>query len=473
MSRRGSEIALAVLFLFAILVLAGLAKAKDRDGGYDLYLVAVGSSFYAEAQQPDEKAFSRIFGGNKSARFVATRLHGAGAKYGVLLTSAREKFITVQDIYSAIDHVTAQIKRDGSERPLFLFYFAGHGISEGVGWHQFLVPGNFLYRGSLVGLNVEALGSATLSASALVNKLDDAQFRYIAILDACYEGDEAKFESPVLEGPAVDSLRSVANILRFMNEFRHQSPVLFSTPPGSVVSTVEDPTASSPEQIAPSARRITLALDTAAGGGNPMTVSEFINLMKSRQLDTQTLPAVTNAEPAEDWRLQFLTWQREGRIVKEMQGSATRGEVCCEQAPIATNDTQTDRVAGRVTIRPEDSDYISQGYGFDFQGDLAVNSTGSGTISAKFEQNGEEWELQFSTPDDTPFAVNPTRTRSGFRLVGPVSRRCRFQLVRVHAMRSRVRSKFARSSAVMVAGPHSLPILNKNAIISGTNCEGL
>jgi hypothetical protein len=47
---------------------------------------------------------------------------------------------------------------------LFLFYFAGHGISEGVGWNLFMVPGTFLYSGDLADRDIESIAALSMIA---------------------------------------------------------------------------------------------------------------------------------------------------------------------------------------------------------------------------------------------------------------------------------------------------------------------
>jgi hypothetical protein len=81
-----------------------------------------------------------------------------------------------------------------STDPFFVFYLAGHGISDGIAWNHFSVPGAFLYRGALPDLEVDALAEKTLYASALADELDKTKVPYLLILDTCYQGNPASFE---------------------------------------------------------------------------------------------------------------------------------------------------------------------------------------------------------------------------------------------------------------------------------------
>ena len=49
-----------------------------------------------------------------------------------------------------------------------------------------------------------------------------------------------------------------------MNEFHQSSPVLFSTPPGTVIATVDDPVDPGSDPVAPLARRMMILFDKIA-----------------------------------------------------------------------------------------------------------------------------------------------------------------------------------------------------------------
>ena len=149
------------------------------------------------AGEPTDSSTHRlqhIYGANKSAKAIAARLLAGGAKYGVLLTSGEGHLVSAGDVTRAISLVEAKIRADKAQNPLLLFYFAGHGISEGVGWNLFMVPGTFLYTGDLAGHDMESIAASTLPAAKLVDQLGHTGVRYVAVLDTCYEGKAANID---------------------------------------------------------------------------------------------------------------------------------------------------------------------------------------------------------------------------------------------------------------------------------------
>ncbi len=323
----GSWLRAAAAMLVAVLVAAvEVAQAAEH---FDLYFLSVGSTFYATPAAPDQQAFARLRGANKSARVVAQHFQRAGARFGVLLASNERQLLSLRDIESALDRVKAAIRTNKPPSPFILFYFAGHGISEGVGWNHFSMPGTFLYRGKLSAIDPEALSKRTLHAAALADKLDRLKVPYMIILDTCYEGDLANFQSPILTGPAIESLRNVAAILRFTNEFHQNNPVLFSTAPGTVVPTAPDPVAPQSDPVAPLARRMMIVFDAASKDGGDLSLAQFVRRMTSPDLDRETKPAVTHAEPAAQWNRSLFFPAAVPAGFETRSGTAAAGEVCC------------------------------------------------------------------------------------------------------------------------------------------------
>jgi hypothetical protein len=169
-----------VFVLIAHLLTLSPARAV---GSFSVYFVAVGSSDYGQPADTVTHGLEHIYGANKSAKAVSARLVGGGAKYGVLLTSADGHLVSASDVAHAISLVAEKITADRPPRPLLVFYFAGHGISEGVGWNLFLVPGTFLYAGDLADHDIESIAAATLPASKLVDQLNQTGVHYLAVLD--------------------------------------------------------------------------------------------------------------------------------------------------------------------------------------------------------------------------------------------------------------------------------------------------
>jgi Caspase domain len=327
MRGRFSFRAIAAMIIATLSAPARIAQAADH---FDVYFVTVGSTYYATSATPDQHGFAQLRGANKSARAMAERFQRAGARFGVVLTSEDGRFISLPDIRSAIDRVTAAVRAEKPSLPLLLFYFAGHGISEGVGWNHFSVPGTFVYRGKLAQMNPESLSKKTLHAAALADRLDRLKLPYVVMLDTCYEGTPVDFQSPVLTAPAIESLRNVAAILRFTNEFHQSNPVLFSTAPGTLVPTAPDPTDPQSDPVAPLARRAMILLDATSKAGRDLTLASFTQQMGAVELDRQTTPAITHAQPVPQWRRSvFFSGSGAGKVETRV-GTAAAGEVCCD-----------------------------------------------------------------------------------------------------------------------------------------------
>jgi hypothetical protein len=103
---------------------------------------AIGSEHYLSSVAAGATRFPHIRGAVASARRISGLLARAGARFGVVLESDPKHLLREAEFWFALDRVTRAIWRSKAAHPLFVFTFAGHGISEGTAWNQFLVPGN-------------------------------------------------------------------------------------------------------------------------------------------------------------------------------------------------------------------------------------------------------------------------------------------------------------------------------------------
>jgi hypothetical protein len=285
------------LLLMAAVLLGGQSAAAER---FDVFALAIGSTDYAPASG-GQHAFPKIRGANKSARLVADRLLKGGAAYGLVLTSSDGHYISLADIQGAFSRVRQVLKDARPRNPLLVIYFAGHGVSEGVGWNHFSIPGTFVYRGALASFPLDDLAKTTLHAGSFADDIDQIKVPYLLVLDTCYEGTLASFESPVLTATATRNLADVATALRVMNEFHQTNPVLFSTAPGTIAKTVADPTDPAALPVAPLARRLLLIADPVLNDRRELTLDAFIRRMTAADLDSEARPAVTHAEASPLW----------------------------------------------------------------------------------------------------------------------------------------------------------------------------
>ncbi|WGI21704.1 hypothetical protein [Amylibacter sp. IMCC11727] len=132
--------------LCLVLWLPFAAHANNRPapavGPTQLYFLSVGIETYSV-----ESRLPHLYGAEQSARLVAESLMGAGAAFGILLTSDRvgsefEYVVTRQDIFDAIVDLKRRIRADKAPNPRVVIYMMGHGGGDPVAQANFLVPGD-------------------------------------------------------------------------------------------------------------------------------------------------------------------------------------------------------------------------------------------------------------------------------------------------------------------------------------------
>ena len=383
-------------------------SAEDR---FSVFFVAVGSEDYVSVDADALRDFPRIRGVNRSAKRIANILQAGGAEYGILLTSTPGAFVGVTDVMTALNDVIERVERSKSRNPLIIVYLAGHGISEGIGWHQFSVPGNLVieYK-DLNFLDIEALSKRAISPGNVSDLLEEAGLAHLVIVDTCYEGTAVSFETPVLSETAIQNLSATAAILRFMNEFRQTDPILFSTEPGTLVSTVVDPRSTGgTKSIAPLARRLTLIADQAAGQ-RTLSLRAVVQKMSDPSLDRLTRPAVTHAVPDAIWDRVLLGKISEvGGEIEFRVGTAIDSTLCCpvEEGSVDKDDgLSPTSFTGTLQIFGSADDFISAGQDVSLDpadSEFTVIADVPGKLSITIETSDTWWSIDVATPDGEPF----------------------------------------------------------------------
>jgi hypothetical protein len=380
------------------------AQAAPR---YQVYFVAVGSGWYATPSERDLHGFDRIRGANRSAQNVAGGLASGGASYGILLTADDQNFVTVTDIEKAVRAVASRISAEKPANPLFVFYIASHGLSEGIAWSHFSIPGDFVYRGDPNHLDIEELSNSTLYAGSLVDQLEKLKIPFLVMLDSCRDGEEKHFSPSVLSPEATRNLNDVGAVLRVMNEFRDTYPVLFSAPPGESVQTVDDPLApGGPQTIGPLARRFSLATFGYLNSGTALSLATFLKEMTSANLDKATAPAVTHAGTPNGANALFLLKTSAPRPFTVVQGTGAQMRVCCPPAPAATPAPKASRAKGIMSFGGPAGEYISAGkrVALSAPGDkISITQQGPGDLQVAFVRGEAEYDANFSTGSDARF----------------------------------------------------------------------
>jgi hypothetical protein len=394
--------------IVAMLILGFSARcwAQQRPQ-FEVFFVAVGSSWYVTPIGVGVQGFSRIPGANKSAEIIGDSLLAGGAQYGIELTSDDQKFVTVADIYKAVRQVESRMTEAKPVRPLFVFYFAGHGMSEGIAWSHFSIPGDFAYRGDPTNLDIEGVGNSTLYAGDIIDELERLREPFLVMLDSCYDGKERQVESPLLTSVATNNLKDIGGILRALNEFRNSYPVLFSTVPGKSVVTVQNPSEPDSEvTIAPLARRFILSVRSTLDKGSPVSLGQFLADMMSPRLDSLTTAAVTHSPVPDDANALFLhpnAPSQPNRSIDRWLGTGNRMQICCRPASIFGHSKPaiSDHYTGKLTIAGEQGEYISSGHTLIFaspSNKVTVTQQGVGNLHIRFERGESEFDASFSTP---------------------------------------------------------------------------
>lgn len=189
----GMQLRLAVVSVLLASFLVTPAIAQQR---FQVFFLAVGNSQYIQPGTTGLHGFGGLSGANSSARTVADVLSRNGAVAGITLTSAGGRYVSKADFDSALAAVTTRMRGAGAAKPLLLVYFVGHGISEGIAWNHFSVPGNFVFGAPLDRLNIEELASHTIHAASVADELDKLKVPYVLLLDTCYEGQPAPSPRP-------------------------------------------------------------------------------------------------------------------------------------------------------------------------------------------------------------------------------------------------------------------------------------
>lgn len=298
---------LALLNVFLLLAAGWPGPGGEASPGqpgpscrFDIFYVAVGSAEYRSAPaggREEAAVFPNLDGADHSAKRVAGILNQLGAAEGITLVSDINRFVTRADVLSAAEEIArraAKASSSASKKPLVIFYFCGHGVSEGIGWNHFSVPGDFAGQTKVAG--VESLEAALVYAGTVADIFDKQKLPYLLLLDTCYTGEQAQIPSGVISRQLAATLSESFNVLRTLNEFRGPGLAVFSTRPGTMVLMKEDPS-NEDVDIGPIARR--MALLAGAGQTQPgrLTIGGLLQSLSRASLDPPTATVFTLSRP--------------------------------------------------------------------------------------------------------------------------------------------------------------------------------
>jgi Caspase domain len=404
---------------FSLIWLVFGAIAAYSQSRFDVYFVAIGSDNYVGP--PDTYHFSPLQNAaDRSALRVVELLQHAGARSGVSLVSDDGHYVSLVDIEEALDRVRDQIAQQHSPHPLLVFYFAGHGISEGIGWNHFSIPGDFASRKDIRSLAIDDLTAQTLHAATLVDRLESFKVPFVLLLDTCSEGKREDFRFSVLSSLAQQNLRDASSVLRVFNEFRDSYPVLFSAEPGQVALTAPDPRDPEYASLAPLARRLTLILDRVQQSRSALSLQSVLESMTSPALDAKTKPAVSHTEKRTFPQIVSDPAAPAGTIVS-LKATSTKASICCGTAQPTTAPHQR-RATGILRIEGKGAEFVTGGHAYSFGSPPAaftITILERGRLSVDVDQvPGSPWSLSLDTGDGSRFAPRTYASAQRFDMGG-------------------------------------------------------
>lgn len=264
-----------IILIFPYLAIGAL-KAQE----FDVFYLSVGSAHYDKKNIPkDYEAFDDVNGARRSARYVHELFSQKANGHGVMIRSQAGDPMTKSKIIQKVESMIISAKESKSRHPLLVFYYCGHGVSEGIAWNQFLVPGDFKKKPKNLStdplaIDLDELSDELLYLGEVTDLLSNSGFPYMCLIDACYEGKEEKFSAleNFMDPTATQNFKDIAAILRFMNEYHSENPVVFATKPGSTTRVTEDPSFPEGTSIGPLCRKLMLV-------GKKLDELEVLNMM--------------------------------------------------------------------------------------------------------------------------------------------------------------------------------------------------
>jgi len=365
------------------------AAGAEPDTQVPIFVLAVGSERYLEPDAPGGRTFGNLPEVADGARRIGELFRVNGARRVRLLLSDDSKAVSRADVLAAIDATLVDATR--SPTSMVVVYIAAHGVSEGLGWSHYTVPGTMTYQGSIEDLaRQEAIAEHAIAAGELVDRLERAGRPFLLILDTCRTGAETTSAgvAETLGSSGTTLIDAVRQTTRELNQFRGPNPVVFSTAPGTSVPTAEDPD-DSLNSIGPFARQILLWSRRA----KVRSTASLLAFATSLGSDAKTTTAVTHAERATWWDAPLLAGAPAGPAAFRVPATGTVPERCCEPAPAGSRQAITGSIkvssspAGHWLIAGEPSSLVSPA------ASLTAEFTNAGGVTLEATQGDYHWSL--------------------------------------------------------------------------------
>lgn len=365
-------------FLLLIVAISTQSYAKSEQ---NLVFLSIGTENYAKlddrSKSPSAKVFSNPPSGRHSSSRMAYRL-AQRAKWGLELSDDTGHFVTRDDIWTAVRDALSKAKE--YENPVFVLYYNGHGLGEGLGYGHFLIPGDFVGPYPFQDL-VEAEEHQVVSVLGILELIDKAGIPSLVLLDTCYEADDQRFEDTLV--PEIESFgNDVANILKALNS---QYPAITASEPTSVAESIADPDPRlAHKSVGPLARRFLMAIQGLGAGD--IQIRELVAQLQSTSLDKETKKARVQPQDYE-W---VGVLPKEKRSINFLRRLGTGTSANVEVLDRVISEEQEEAEQGLIThfALSEQPTYAKVS--------LKANSFGNGR-PASFGQVNDETNIVFTT----------------------------------------------------------------------------
>ena len=286
-----------ILIFNLLLLTIGTVNAQE----FDVFYLSVGSAHYEKENIPSGyEAFDDVNGARRSARYVHELFSQKANGQGTMLRSQIDEHVTKPKIIHELESMIKSAKKSKSKHPLLVVYYCGHGVSEGIAWSQFLVPGDFIGKPKNIStdpmaIDFDELGDELLYVGEITDLLSKSGIPFMCLIDACYEGKEEKFSvlENFMNATAAQNFEEIAGILRFMNEYHSENPVVFATKPGTTTKVTVDPLFPEGTSIGPLCRKLML-VRKKLNELETLSMMDVVMLLSDPEFDEKTKAVISN-----------------------------------------------------------------------------------------------------------------------------------------------------------------------------------
>jgi hypothetical protein len=292
------------ILISAFFLFVGPAIAQDN---YQYYYLAIGSANYEQRTfrfaEPGFVPFDDLPAASNSARIMAAAFAKYSKGNGVMVVSSGDVMITKKRVILLLQQLQQRMLSDHAKKPFILFYYCGHGISENMGWNQFLIPGN--YTKTPGNKSFDELSNDLIFLGDITDFFLHHHYPYMALVDCCRERNKdsslpEKRLSYFFSQQNMETFKTVIAGLKYLNEYHQAYPVVFSIRPGSVAPTVPLPPQSlvpgltSDDDCGPICRRTILTLQRfGQSDAKTLRLAQFVKSLTAAGTDPESAQSVS------------------------------------------------------------------------------------------------------------------------------------------------------------------------------------